>query len=111
MPRVGKPNPKTRAKVAREKRAVLSLVQNRSLFELFKAVEAKWTKRWRLSKTQAEREDCWALLHGLDALYVEMKARIDRGTVQEQQDQAVARKESGERAEQQSPVALDKRKR
>lgn len=107
--KVGKVDTRARAKVAREKRAVVSLLQNRSLFELFKALEAKFNKQWRLGKTTAEREEVFYRLRGLDALYVEMKSRIDRGTAQEHQDQLVAARESGERAERKSP-ALDKRK-
>jgi len=84
-----------------EKRAVLTLLENKSLLGLFKAVEGKWTRQWRLADTPAKREDLWYKLRGLDALYVEMKARIDRGTAQEKLDQAVRARTEPER---QSPV-------
>jgi hypothetical protein len=69
-----------------EKRAVLSLLENKSLLGLFKAVEQKWARQWRLADTLVKREDLWHKLRGLDAVYVEMKARIDRGTAQENLD-------------------------
>lgn len=92
--RVG--SPKEAAKRVREKRAVLTLIQNRTLIDLFKAVDKKFTREMRTARTPADREAAWHKVHGLDALYVEMQARIDRGTSQEKLDQSVtARSESG----------------
>lgn len=110
--RVGKPDQQVMAREAArkraEKRAVLTLLENKSLLALFKAIEAKWNRALRLADTTAKREDLWFKLHGLDALYVEMKARIDRGTAQDKLDQAVrARSEQGPAPERKSP-ALDK---
>lgn len=80
----------------REKRAVLTLLQNQTLVDLLKAVDKKFTRQMRNATTPADREAAWHKLHGLDALYVEMQARIDRGTSQEKLDQSVsARSESG----------------
>jgi hypothetical protein len=93
--RVG--DPKAGPKARAEKRAVLSLIQNRTLVELFKAVDEKYVRKMRTADQVIDRERAWAVLRALDALYLEMKSRIDRGTAQEKTDQAIrARQEAAE---------------
>jgi len=93
--RVGDPKAAPRAR--EQKRAVVSLLQNRTLVELFKAVDEKYTRKMRAAEKLDDRNHAWAILRGLDAVYFEMKSRIDRGTMQEKADQALRkRRESGE---------------
>jgi hypothetical protein len=91
--RVG--DPKAPMKARDEKRAVLSLIQNRTLIELFKDVDKKYVKKMRAADNVADRERSWAILRALDALYLEMKSRIDRGTAQEKIDQALRQRREG----------------
>jgi len=92
--RVG--DPKAAHKAREQKRAVLSLIQNRTLVELFRSVDDKYVRKMRAADNVNDRERAWAVLRALDALYVEMKARIDRGTAQEKTDQAIRqRREAG----------------
>ena len=93
--RVGDPKAAPRAR--EQKRAVLSLIQNRTFIELVKTVDEKYVRRMRTAEQLADREHAWSILRGLDALYLEMKSRIDRGTAQEKLDQALRqRREAGE---------------
>ncbi len=90
-------DPKAAHKAREEKRAVVSLIQNRTLIELFKAVEEKYVRKMRAASELKDREAAWAILRAVDALYLEMKSRIDRGTAQEKLDQALRqRRDSGE---------------
>ncbi len=93
--RVGDPKAADRAR--EQKRAVVSLIQNRTLIDLFKAVDEKYVRKMRTANEPKEREAAWAILRGIDALYLEMKSRIDRGTAQEKLDQALRqRRDAGE---------------